>query len=387
MKSKVSNYLLIITSLYLTLIICDWIVKKINYRFLNEASRIKLETYIENKIKKKEAFKSGFKFTIYPQTIEDSLNLFDENANTPPLASLINSNSFLCDEGYGLIKYKTDKFGFRNKNDIYENPIDIILIGDSFAHGACIDDEYSIANILNQKFNVLNLGIGSTNPTHYALNLNIFEEHFKPKKIITIFYSNDYEFNENSIYEKIYKKKIKYFDQDSFVRNKPTKYNKNVNNTLKLIEKEFLLKMQSKLDNKVLNQKKKSFLEGKFYTLFYHLRLLEMRKMFLIISKKYSQEYLPKNTIRMIQLLKERCNLKVGCQPLAILIPSSDYWDYDYRGKIYLKNLKKILTQNEIDFLDFSNKSNDKDFYAPKGIHLSIEGNAIISEKILNKIM
>ena len=234
---------------------------------------------------------------------------------------------------------------------------------------------------------MLNLGIGSTNPTHYALNLNIFEEHFKPKKIITIFYSNDYEFNENSIYEKIYKKKIKYFDQDSFVRNKPTKYNKNVNNTLKLIEKEFLLKMQSQLDNKVLNQKKKSFLEGKFYTLFYHLRLLEMRKMFLIISKKYSQEYLPKNTIRMIQLLKERCNLKVGCQPLAILIPSSDYWDYDYRGKIYLKNLKKILTQNEIDFLDFSNKSNDKDFYAPKGIHLSIEGNAIISEKILNKIM
>ena len=29
-----------------------------------------------------------------------------------------------------------------------------------------------------------------------------------------------------------------------------------------------------------------------------------------------------------------------------------------------------------------TNKSNDKDFYAPKGIHLSIEGNAIISEKI-----
>ena len=37
--------------------------------------------------------------------------------------------------------------------------------------------------------------------------------------------------------------------------------------------------------------------------------------------------------------------------------------------------------------LIFSNKSNDKNFYAPKGIHFSIEGNFIFSEKILNKII
>ena len=387
MKSKVSNFLLIITSLYFTLIICDWVLKKINYRFLNEANKLKLETYLENKIKKEEAFKSGLKFTIYPQTIEDSFNLFNENLNIPPLASFTNSESFLCDEGYGLIKYKTDKFGFRNKNDVYEKSIDTIVIGDSFAHGACVDDEFSIAGILNKKFNVLNLGVGSTNPTHYALNLSIFVEYFKPKRVITFFYSNDYEFNENSIYEKIYEKKLEYFDLDTFVGNKPTKYNQDVYNSLNLIEKEFILKMQSQLDKKVLNKKKKSFFKEKIYTLFYHLRLLEMRKLLMIVSKKYTQEFLPKNTLKMIQLLKEKCNKEVKCQPLAVLIPSSDYWDYDYRGKIYLKNLKKNLIQNDIDFIDFSNNSDDKSFYAPKGIHLSIEGNFIISEKILNEVM
>lgn len=387
MKSKITNYLLILISIYLTLIVCDWFLKKINYRFLNEANKLKLESYKENKVKKEEAFRSGLKYTIYPTTIENTLDIFNKKNNIPPLASFTNSDSFLCDEGYGLIKYKTDKFGFRNKNDVYEKPIDIILFGDSFVHGSCVDEEFTIAGLLNKKFNVLNLGVGSTNPTHYALNLNVFEEYFKPRKIVTFFYSNDYEFNENSIYEKIYKKKIDYFDLKTFNSNKPTRYNQDVYNTLNLIEKEFLSMINSELDKKILSKKKELFFKAKFNTLFYHVRLLEIRKSFEVLSKKYTTEFLPKNTLKMIKLLKEKCNKKVECQLLVVLIPSSDYWDYDYRGRIYLKNLRKNLIQNDIDFIDFSNKSNDRSFYAPKGIHLSIEGNIAISKKILTKLM
>ena len=159
MKQKIYNFLLIFLSVYLTLIVCDWIIKKINYRFLKEANKIKLETYLDNKLKKKEAFENGFKFTIYPQTIENTISTFDTKLNLPPISSFVNSKSFLCDEGYGLIKYKTDKFGFRNSNNVYQKPIDIIIIGDSFAHGSCVDDQFSVAGILKKNFNVLNLGL------------------------------------------------------------------------------------------------------------------------------------------------------------------------------------------------------------------------------------
>ena len=387
MKLKIVNFFLIIVSIYITLVACDWILKKIKYKNLNEASKIKLKTYKDSRLKKREAFESGYKFTIYPKIVEDSLELLDLEMDMPPLSSFINSRSFLCDEGYGLVKYKTDKFGFRNKNEIYENSLDIILVGDSFAHGACVEDEHSIGNILNRNFNVLNLSIGSTNPTHYALNLDIFIKYFKPKNVVIIFYSNDYEFNENSIYESLLKKDVEYFDKNSFINNRPTKYNEKVNNSLKTIEKEYALKIQSQLDKIVTTTHEKTFFSAKLNTLYYHLKLLEIKKHLLIISKKYSPETLPNNTLKMISLLKEKCNIETKCQPLAVLISSSDYWDYDYRGKIYLKNLRYNLIENEINFIDFSNKSNDRSFYAPKGIHLSIEGYSIISKKILQQIM
>ncbi len=386
MKQKIYNLLLIFLSVYLTLIICDWVIKKINYRFLKEANKVKLETYLDNKLKKREAFENGFKFTIYPQTIENIIPTFDTKSNLPPISSFVNSKSFLCDEGYGLIKYKTDKFGFRNSNNVYQKPIDIIIIGDSFAHGACVDDQFSVAGILKKDFNVLNLGIGSTNPTHYALNLKIFEEHFKPKKIIVIFYSNDYVFNSESIYEKILKKNVNYFNNETFINNRPTKYNKNIYKSLDLIENKYVMKMEEELDQEVLNKQKKSFLKAKIQTLIYHIKLLEIKKLFIVISNKYSHESLPKNTLELIKLLKKKCNIKFNCTPLAILIPSSDYWDYDYRGRVYLKHLMKNLNHNKIDFIDFSNESKNRKFYAPKGIHLSKEGNLIVGEKILKKI-
>lgn len=46
----------------------------------------------------------------------------------------------------------------------------------------------------------------------------------------------------------------------------------------------------------------------------------------------------------------------------------------------------KNLNHNKIDFIDFSNESKNRKFYAPKGIHLSKEGNLIVGEKILKKI-
>ena len=81
MKQKIYNLLLIFLSVYLTLIICDWVIKKINYRFLKEANKVKLETYLDNKLKKREAFENGFKFTIYPQTIENIIPIFDTKSN------------------------------------------------------------------------------------------------------------------------------------------------------------------------------------------------------------------------------------------------------------------------------------------------------------------
>ena len=33
-----------------------------------------------------------------------------------PLGGKLNTNTYLCDEGYGLVKYKSDRFGLRNND-------------------------------------------------------------------------------------------------------------------------------------------------------------------------------------------------------------------------------------------------------------------------------
>ena len=51
-------------------------------------------------------------------------------------------NILYCDEGYGLIKYKSDRFGLRNNDSNWDNILKheaIFLVGDSFTHGACVE--------------------------------------------------------------------------------------------------------------------------------------------------------------------------------------------------------------------------------------------------------
>ena len=55
-----------------------------------------------------------------------------------------------------MIKYKSDRFGFRNDDNNWDNlhkEFKIMIVGDSFAQGQCVNDEYYINNILSKKFN------------------------------------------------------------------------------------------------------------------------------------------------------------------------------------------------------------------------------------------
>ena len=92
------------------------------------------------------------------------------------LSSPANSLIVYCDEGDGLLEYKTNSLGFREtKNENLSIPIDIILLGDSYAEGACVEKPYDMASVLQNKTggNILNLGRGGSGP---LLQLAILQE-------------------------------------------------------------------------------------------------------------------------------------------------------------------------------------------------------------------
>ena len=83
-----------------------------------------------------------------------------------PLRGPVDKKTLSCNEG-GLRKIaNNDKYGFKNKNLIYQNKIEFFLVGDSFTHGECEDENTDIAGFLRNKFkiNTANYGISGGGP-------------------------------------------------------------------------------------------------------------------------------------------------------------------------------------------------------------------------------
>ncbi len=146
-----------------------------------------------------EAKKSNFKANFIPNKLKSTGDKFQ----IYPIGTLHNENIYFCNEGYGLIKYKSDRFGLRNNDLIWENQNITsnnlnFFIGDSFTQGACVDDQNTIPNLYNKisEFTSINLGHSGNGPYEY---INLLRSIVKPilninkNKVYVnlIFYPND----------------------------------------------------------------------------------------------------------------------------------------------------------------------------------------------------
>ena len=87
-----------------------------------------------------------------------------------------NSLIVYCKEASGLTEFQTNKLGFRSViNQNLDKPLDLILIGDSYAEGACVNAPYDIASNLGKDLNLLNLGRGGSGPLfQFGLSKELF---------------------------------------------------------------------------------------------------------------------------------------------------------------------------------------------------------------------
>ena len=168
-KNFLINSVLVILSSYSALFICS------SYFYLREKQTISNLRKSELKhfnLAKKEKIKlieEGYFPLFYPHFTKDKLK---PDNNIYPLGSLPYTKTLLCDEGYGFIKYYSDRFGFRNQDYKWEanSKRNIYIIGDSFAQGSCVEEQNTINSIIekNTGINTLNLGMSSSDPYDYS---------------------------------------------------------------------------------------------------------------------------------------------------------------------------------------------------------------------------
>ena len=102
-----------------------------------------------------------------------------------PFRGPINMPTLTCAEDLEYKISKNDKFGFKNPNEVYKKPVDLIILGDSYAEGLCYNEKDDVAGLLRKKnINSLNFGIAGAGPILSLAVMREYVKNFNPKYLL-----------------------------------------------------------------------------------------------------------------------------------------------------------------------------------------------------------
>ena len=117
--------------------------------------------------------------------------LRDEIGGFFPLGSAPNVRTLYCQEDEGFISYITDRFGFRNNDELWDDQHhDIVILGDSFSESACV--KTPLQDYFDSQKTIITLGKGGNGPLTSLAVLTEYLEEFKPKVVYHLVVPNDY---------------------------------------------------------------------------------------------------------------------------------------------------------------------------------------------------
>ncbi len=99
-----------------------------------------------------------------------------------PLAGIPSVTTVLCSEAGPYLVYDSDEFGFNNPPGVWDQPIQVALLGDSFTHGACVAADKHFSGIIRARFpGTLNLGMSGTGPLTQFAGVREYLSTLKPR--------------------------------------------------------------------------------------------------------------------------------------------------------------------------------------------------------------
>ena len=308
---------------------------------------------------------------IYPN---QNLKLISEDSFS--LAGISNKITVLCSEEKRWSVYKSDRFGFRNYDEIWDKQnIDYLFIGDSFTQGACVEDRNTTSENLMRKYegkiNIINLGYGGTGPLYqYA----ILKEYYPEKEINKVLW---FFFEGNDLYDlkiELESEKLnKYLNEDNFQQN------------LKLKQAEIDKILQKNFKNNIKPKLKKNLLIQtiKITQLRYHFKnLIKLKKDISFDYKEYKEIL-----IKAKNFVKNK-----NSELILVYIPIyTRYYGDDHNLNLIYEKIKKISRELDINLIDIVKEFDQLDsqdiYYAEKSNkHFNINGYKFLSKILYEEL-
>ncbi len=302
---------------------------------------------------------------------------------------LSNSKIIHCNENGYFSSYTSDRYGFNNPDYAWDIDPEIVIMGDSFIHGSCVNRGYDIASNLrkNTSLNTINLGWHITGPLRqYSSFLELIENF--PKYVIWFYFENDLEDLNNELKNRIL---LSYLENKEFKQNlKDPNKRSYINAKLLIRHKEF---MNTKFEN----------VEQSFYDNFKDfLKLYNSRQIIIFNLNKYirinnyEMTFEDKKILEVYLGLIDNLNIlskKNNSELIIAYLPSQKYGFSKKAQKLkVIKNKLINFTNNkQIRFIDIEELI-DNSFVNPtilyprlhRGMHFNEKGYKFTADKITN---
>lgn len=128
---------------------------------------------------------------VYPIIlVDDPLEI--EGQKIIPLGGLPLATTVFCNEhGLSLI-YDSDEFGFNNPPGIWDEPVQIALVGDSYTQGACVAAEKHFSAIIRNRFpGTVSLGMAGNGPLVELAGIREYLSHYEPRNVFWFYFEGN----------------------------------------------------------------------------------------------------------------------------------------------------------------------------------------------------
>lgn len=134
-----------------------------------------------------------------------------------PLGGISRRLTIFCNETGQWSLYESDEHGFNNPPGLYAPGIDLLLIGESFAQGACVPPQDSVQALLRRSYpRTLSLGMDGSGEVTTLASLMEYGPFLRPKRVVWIYVENTLGRANRELKNPILRQ---YFMQDAFRQN------------------------------------------------------------------------------------------------------------------------------------------------------------------------
>ena len=304
------------------------------------------------------------------------LELRQEIGGFFPLGSAAGIDLLYCKEDEGFITYKSDRYGFRNIDSIWDlTKHDILLTGDSFAESACVN--IPIQDYFKEGLSIVSLGKGGNGPLISLGTMAEYLNKFDAQKIYHLIYSNDYsrKISNKSLID-IEREKEEIILMDYLHSNKLQGYFTSIDLTLLT---NFTKKTSSKRAQQIIeSEEKNSFLFAELFS--YKLFQLAMKSLYgesipTESKVRFARKELLINTYRKMNSNAIAKNTKIS----FVIIPQKASCEDVGKKREFINN---ILTKANVEKIDLWDELCDAKLFSINGGHFNSKGYSELAKLI-----